>query len=96
MGQSERDEELQLHLEHGCAWSKQYAYLSTRRDRLERQLEACDASKRKMSQLCPRFETSAGGILGYCKIHAIEGEKQICTQQCGRSSARIMNGRLRV
>ena len=70
--------------EHMCQWVKEYAILASEHNLTQRQLRACDASKRTMARNCQSNDD------GRCQIDS----GKLCGMQCGRRNAKIINGRL--
>jgi len=88
----QREDEL---LNHFCAYRNQYTYISTRRDRIERQLEAADARSRGMAQtICPFFVRAEPFQLnppgGYCSA----ADNEVCRMKCGKGEWDLVDGQL--
>jgi len=90
---NDREKEL---LEHGdCVWQHQYLHLSTRRDKIERQLEACDAGKKKMVQtICPFFLPGKPFEFPLPNGRCAAADNEVCQMKCGKRHWELKEGKL--
>ena len=87
-----REKELQ---EHHCAYRDMYTYGATQRDRMSRQLEACDAGKKKMAQtICPYFREGKPFELPPPNGRCAAADMEICRMKCAKSQWKIVDDRL--
>ena len=88
----QREKELQ---EHNCAYRNQYTYISTRRDKLERHLEACDAGSNKMAQtICPFFQQGKPFEYPQPNGTCSAANDEVCQKKCRKAQWIVEDGKL--